>query len=149
MIVQRDQSNTLTSVCPDCGAAARNGRTCQHLLHAFLDKKSLTDAAAYGLAVACYTLQHPHWQSDKTLEWAYFHVMEAAQTGLSLADIRQRVRFRFDQTRTHPSIETLRPLLAERTWRMNIGDLDIIQAATDAERILVWAALMIEDMSLA
>jgi hypothetical protein len=133
--------------CPECGAAAMNGRTCQDRLHSFLEKKSLTDAAAYGLAVACYTLQHPGWQSDTSLKWAYFHVIEAVQTELPLAEIRQRVRTRFDQNHHHPSVEALRRLLANRSWRMNINELDVIQAKTDTERILIWATLVMRDMS--
>jgi hypothetical protein len=132
--------------CPDCGAVALNGRTCQDLLRRFLGKASLTDPAAYGLAVACYALQHASRQSDITLDWAHYYVVEAAQRTRPLAEIRQRIRSRFDQDRDHPSIASFRSALADLPWQMNIGDLEVMQPDTDAECILIWAGRIVEDL---
>ncbi|MGH2352882.1 MAG: DUF5946 family protein [Chloroflexota bacterium] len=134
------------SVCPQCGAAPRAGQTCQELLHDILEKKYAADAAEYGIAVACYALQHPAQQTDRTLEWAHFHLTVAVEAGLSLEEIRRLARARFDQRRYRAPPGSLRTALARAAWQMNIRDLDALAGGTDAGRILHWARTVLEDI---
>lgn len=136
-------------VCPECGAEPRGGRACQELLHDLLQRKYAADAAEYGLAVACYTLQHPSRQSGKALEWARFHLTLAVQRGLPLDEVRRAARARFDQRRYRPAAASVRDALHRTRWRMTIGQFDTQPADNDAERILGWARTILEDIEAA
>jgi hypothetical protein len=136
----------MSEKCPSCRAVAPNGKTCQDLLHLLLTRQSATDAAAYGLAVACYALQHSSQQSDLILDWARYYVSEAVQGKRSLEETRQRVRSRSEQDRDPRSITSLRLTLVGIPWRVSIRDLDAMPVDSDAERILLWAGLIIEDI---
>jgi hypothetical protein len=135
--------------CPECGAGLREGRTCQDLLHELLERKYAADAAEYGLAVACYALQHPTRQSDTALEWAHFHLTLAAQHGLPLEEVRRAARARFDQRRHRTAAASIRGALRQGLWRTTIGQLDEVPAGSDAERILAWARTILEDIDAA
>jgi hypothetical protein len=115
-------------------------------LQLLLARQSAADAAAYGLAVACYALQHASQQSDPILDWARYYVREAVQGKRSLAETRQRVRSRSEQDRDPRSITPLRLTLAGVPWQMSIGDLEAIPVDSDAERILFWAGRIAEDI---
>ena len=131
--------------CPECGAAPVDGRACQDLLHDLLDRKYATDAAEYGVAVACYTLQHPARQSGRALEWARFHLRLAVEHGLPLAETRRAARARFDQRRREaPWPEPVASPAGG--WRINIGQLATLPGRDDAERILEWARAILENL---
>ena len=136
----------MPGACPECGAANRDGRTCEDLLHLLLGETSRANPAAYGLAVACYTLQHARRQSDSTLEWAYYHVVEAVRSELSLREVRDNVRSGFDRDCDHPPVGSLRSVLATISWHVNVGDLAGIPAETNADRILRWARRVVEEI---
>jgi hypothetical protein len=123
------------------------------MLHDLLECKYATDAAEYGLAVACYTLQHPARQSDKALEWARFHLALAIEHGLPLDEVRRAARARFDQHRYRAPSPPVRNLLHRARWRMTIGDLAPCPAGPpagcDAARILLWARTIQEDIGAA
>jgi hypothetical protein len=115
-------------------------------LRQLLARQSATDTAAYGLAVACYALQHASQQSDVILDWAHYYVSEAVQGKRSLEETRQRVRSRSDQDRAPRSITPLRLTLIGVPWRVSIRDLESLPVESDAERILLWAGLIVEDL---
>jgi hypothetical protein len=115
-------------------------------LHLLLARQSATDAAAYGLAVACYALQHASRQSDPILDWARYYVSEAVQGKRSLAETRQRVRSRSEPDRDSQSITPLRLTLAGLPWQMSIRELEALPVDSDAERILFWAGRIVEDI---
>jgi hypothetical protein len=133
--------------CPECGAVAVGGRTCQDLLHDLLERKYAADAAEYGLVVACYTLQHPARQSVKALEWAHFHLALAVQQGLPLQEVRRAARARFDQGRVRATAPPLRPTLEGIRWRMTITRLAAPASGDDAARSLEWARTILEDLA--
>ncbi len=132
-------------MCPECGAAPVDGRTCQEFLHALLERE-YDDAAAYGLAVACYTLQHPARQSDTALEWARFHLALAVRHGLPLEEVRRTARVRFDQRRYRSTVPPRRLSLEGWRWRMTIAQISASTAGGDAERVLQWARTILEDL---
>jgi hypothetical protein len=132
-------------VCPECGAAPLDGRNCQDLLHDLLERTYAADAAEYGLVVACFTLQHPARQSAKALEWARFHLALAVQHGLPLEEVRRAARARFDQHR-RATAEPLRAARHGMRWRMTIDQLAAPPMRSDAERLLLWARTILEDM---
>jgi hypothetical protein len=136
-------------VCSECGGRPRQGRTCQELLHELLERKYAADAAEYGLAVACYTLQHPARQSAKALEWAHFHLTLAVQHGLPLDAVRRAARAQFDQHRYQATASPVRSVLHRARWHMTIGQLDASASGTDAERLLCWARAILEDVDTA
>jgi hypothetical protein len=136
----------MPQMCPSCRAVAPYGITCEELFHQLLARQSATDAAAYGLAVACFALQHASQQSDAVLDWARYYVSEAVQGKGSLEETRQRVRARSDQDRAHRSMTSLRLTLLGLAWRACIRDLEAMPVESDADRILLWAGLIEEDL---
>ncbi|MGH2354241.1 MAG: DUF5946 family protein, partial [Chloroflexota bacterium] len=56
-------------LCPQCGAPVGGEKTCQEVLHDLLDRTYAGGADeladAYGLAIACYALQHPAGLPDE------------------------------------------------------------------------------------
>jgi hypothetical protein len=80
------------------------------------------------------------------MEWAYFHVVEAVRSELSLREVRDNVRVGFDRDCDHPPVESLRSVLADISWQVNVGDLADIPAETSADRILRWARLVVEEI---
>ncbi|MGH2350022.1 MAG: DUF5946 family protein, partial [Chloroflexota bacterium] len=133
---------------PECGAATIAGRTCQDLLHDLLGRKYAAETAEYGLAIACYTLQHPAQQTDEALEWAHFQVVEAAEHDSPLDEIRMVARAQFDhldQRRSRAPPESLRATIDGLEWRRNIGDLTA--AGFDTASIRLWARAIIADLN--
>jgi hypothetical protein len=125
------------------------GRTCQELLHELLGRTYAADGAEYGLAVACYTLQHPARRSDTALEWAHVQLREAVAAGRPLGEARRAARARFDQRRFRPASappDPLRPVLAGAGWRMTIAGAAALPAGPDAARLLAWARAIAADI---
>jgi hypothetical protein len=115
-------------------------------LQQLLARQSAPDNSAYGLAIACYALQHASQQSDPILDWAHYYVTEAVQGKRSLEETRQRVRARLDQDRDPRSMTPFRLTLVGTPWRMSIADLPTMPVDSDAERIRLWAGLIAEDI---
>jgi hypothetical protein len=136
----------MSEKCPSCRAVGSNGKTCQDLLRLLLARQSAADTAAYGLAVACYALQHFNQQSDLILDWATYYVSEAVESKRPLEETRQRVRSRSEPDRDPRSITSLRLTLVGIPWRVSVRDLEAMPVDSDAERILLWAGLIVEDI---
>jgi hypothetical protein len=132
-------------VCLECGAAPPGGQTCQDLFHRLLERKYAPDAAEYGLAMACYTLQHAARQADTALEWARFQLTMAVEGGLPLAEVRRAARARFDRRRRLAQPPVRHALQGVR-WRMTIAQLEGQSGRSDAESILAWARCILEDI---
>jgi hypothetical protein len=133
-------------VCAGCGAAPRGGVGCPELLHDLLERTFAVDAAAYGVAVACYVLQHPAAQQDAALEWARFQLMLVVEQGLPLQAVRREARARFDRHRRQATRPPLRAALQRTPWRMTIGQLPPAGAAGFAPGLLRWARTILEDL---
>ena len=130
--------------CRECGASG--GRPCQDLFHELLERAYAAGPAVYGLAVACYTLQHPVPHRSKTVEWAYLQIHAAVTHGLPLDAPRQAARAHFDRRHGQPHIP--RGVTGPRpaTWRMDVTQVVAGLPTGDAERILEWASAILQDV---
>jgi hypothetical protein len=117
------------------------GETCQDVLRVLLAETS-TEAAEFGLVVACYTLQHPGDQTERSLAWAHLHLLAALEGGLSLEESRRLARARFDR---HQGGRAPPPAPRRRRWRMTIHDL--AGRPTSADLLLAWARAILEDLA--
>jgi hypothetical protein len=134
--------------CPECGAATPDGAACSDLLHDLLERVYTLDAAAHGLAVACYMLQHPGQQEDDALQWAHFHLTLAVRHGLPLGEARRLARARFDQRRFRTAGRLVRAALRRVEWRMTIDGLEL-SSSPGAAPVLRWAGAILDDIDAA
>jgi hypothetical protein len=129
--------------CAECGAPTA-GRACQDRLHGLLERAFTADAA-YGLAVACYMLQHPARQSDRALQWAHFHLTVALRHGLTPDEARRTARARFDHHRERVASAAVQAVRGAIRWRMTIAQVDpaIGEGAPSLRR---WAETVLADV---
>jgi hypothetical protein len=87
------------NVCPECGAAYRDGKTCADHFHQMLAWEYANEHgvwAVHHLTVLCYYLQHPSQQSSDGLRHSRVLLREFVEEGVSPADVRERSRDTLD-----------------------------------------------------
>ena len=87
-----------TELCPECGAAWRDGKRCEDNFHQMLAWESEDPALweVHHLMVLCYHLQHPSLYSPEGLAWAKDTLVEFMEHDLTTEEVRRRNRTRLD-----------------------------------------------------
>jgi hypothetical protein len=80
-----------TQFCPACGAAWRDGKTCEDDFHQMLfwEAEFPELGIVHHLMVLCYHLQHPHLYSPEGLRYAMGLLNEFVVEGASPAEVRK------------------------------------------------------------
>ena len=87
-----------TGVCPECGAAWQNGKSCEEDFHQMLYWESEDPALweVHHLMVLCYHLQHPSLYSPEGLTWAKDTLVDLVEHDVTTGEIRRRNRTGLD-----------------------------------------------------
>ncbi len=142
----------MPEICPECGGAPLDGKTCQEIFDAFLVLE-FTDPG-YGevhfLTVACFMIQHGRY-SDEGLAWIHGMMTRYFEEGLTHEQLR-RLAAQNTGTRRRTWKVKRRPDAPEQAridWSMRIGDVDAryLDAASYRELIRQWARVTLDEMA--
>ena len=100
---------TTVEHCPACGAAWREGVTCEGHFHQMLVWESEDPAlwVVHHLMVLCYYLQHPHLYTPEGLAFAQQLLVDFVVEGITPEESRRRNRAKVDSR--------------NRTWKISNG----------------------------
>jgi hypothetical protein len=128
-----------TRRCPDCGARAADGKSCaDRLYEVLLDYRGRE--AQYGLALACFALQHPHTHSANCLAVARFQVESALQAA------GQDAAYACPVSRWIAS--NLAKLGFRPRWQITVASFREPHPGSDDDLLLAWAREALRKSSL-
>ena len=132
--------------CPECGAAWRDGQTCQDAFHLMLFWEAETPAygEVHHLTVLCYHLQHPSLYSPEGLREGLRLLATFLDEGLTPQQVVKRQRDRVASDRRKWKIKATasshgaydRPM----AWTMTALDVVAGGAQRYCENVRRWAA---------
>jgi hypothetical protein len=136
------------ATCPECGAAWKDGETCETYFHQMLFWE--VEYPAYGevhhLTVLCYYLQHPSLYSPEGLNEARRLLVEFVEHGASPVEVRKRNRAQVDSrqrdwkiTATATSHGSYDQVVA---WQMTAADVVAGGADRYCDNVRRWAQLI-------
>lgn len=143
----------MTQLCPECGAALADGRTCADDFHQLLfwENERAELGEVHHLMVLCYHLQHPSLYSAEGLAHAR-QLLEAFVTeGLSPEEVRRRQRAAVDSGGRGWSI-TARPGNQgsyERPPAWQLRAQDVVAGGPDRylENVRHWAGAIVRGLN--
>ena len=142
-------------VCPECGGAWPEGRTCQALFDEFLVWEFRD--AAYGqvhfLTVATFMTQHGRY-TDEAQAWIQTQLRRHLEAGESVADIRRQAQHTTSQAkRTWKVVRAAGdPPARKIAWTMTIGDVALAHerseydAAVYRAQVTEWARRTLQQL---
>ncbi len=140
------------SRCPECGAAWRDGLTCEAAFHQMLfwENEEPSRGAVHHLAVLAYHLQHPSLYSPEGLQYGIQLLVEFVDRGVAPEQVRKNNRASVDSSRREWKI---RPKPGEEahyphpiTWRMTA--VDVVKTGADhyVDSVRAWAQSVLNDL---
>jgi hypothetical protein len=140
--------DSMTSLCPECGASIPAGGSCRENLHGLLFIEARIPGGPGALphfyAVACYGLQHPDSMNytAETLANLRTALADALDGRAGVGDLRRRAS-RAAEGSTRITRRDGEPEVAWKrgAWPMNAADVITVEADADAyaERVTRWA----------
>ena len=135
----------MTQLCPECGAALADGRTCADDFHQLLfwENERAELGEVHHLMVLCYHLQHPSLYSAEGLAHARQLLDAFVTEGMSPEEVRRRQRAAVDSGGRGWSI-TARPgnrgsYGQQPAWTMHAADVVAGGIDNYVANILTWA----------
>jgi hypothetical protein len=129
------------SVCPECGAPLREGKSCQQRFEELLALEFENPGGAgsvHHLTVLCYMLQHNQY-SDEAAAWAQAALKAVLEDGLSPSQLRYRSRKPLDQTVRTWKVTGSTAVTRGLRWPVTISDVALGDAAGHNQRVMAWA----------
>lgn len=133
-------------LCPECGAAWQDGKTCQddfYQMLAWETEDPARWAEAHHLMVLCYHLQHPHLYSPEGLEYAMQLLVQFMEQGIPPNEVLRRSRDAVDSSKrtwkikgTPDSYGSYKPQIQ---WVKAAGDVVAGGANNYADNVKAWA----------
>lgn len=140
-------------ICPDCGAAWPDDRTCENAFHQFLyweNENPGVGQKVHALMVLCYHLQHPGILSQAWLDGAGLLLRDLVDGGLEPADLRRRMAQAVDSGRRQWKIKAEPDSHGKYphaiTWNTTAADVLAGGVERYGVSIHAWAAATLADM---
>ena len=143
----------MTQLCPECGAALADGRTCAGDFHQLLfwENEEPARGTVHHLMVLCYHLQHPSLYSAEGLAHARRLLDDFVNGGLSPEEARRRQRAAVDSGGRGWSV-TARPgnqgaYQRPPAWQLRAQD--VVAGGPDhyLENVRRWAGVIVRDLN--
>ncbi|HLV98149.1 MAG TPA: DUF5946 family protein [Ktedonobacterales bacterium] len=137
--------------CPQCGAAWRDGLTCQDHFHQALSWESEypdQTRAVHHLLVLCYHLQHPLLYSPQGLEEAKRLLVAFVEQQVAPRDMRRRLSGAVDSGKRAWKItgtpDSHGAYVQPLRWPITVGDITAGDLDGYIERVQAWARSALE-----
>ena len=137
-------------VCPECGAAGHEGKTCQDHFHhmLFWENEHPSYGEVHHLMVLCYHLQHPSLYSPEGLSAAMYLLGDFLERGVTTEEVRKRYSATVDSGKrrwkikgTPASHGVYDPLIR---WTMTAADVTAGGVDNYCESVRTWARSVYE-----
>ncbi len=142
-------NSTGLSTCPQCGAYARNGKTCREKYEEILAieyESPTVFGAVHHITVMCYNLQHSDSFSAEAIAWMKSSLHAIIEEGLSPMELRKRARKEFKG-----NVKVLRhaaqtEISRKMNWSMTVLDIRTHEPEIYIEDIRAWAKSTLKDL---